>query len=222
MAVTRLQMQTSIYDILSKSASSAGLLTPSKVNEAIQDALDMVQAKMVKINGGWLSDVKYANYTANSALVTLPPGLIVVNFVKWKSDTNSDYYAPITFDENALGSTATTSSAGQGGLPFWRFSGQGTIRLEPIPATTIANGVMFDGIFLRDAFTTNADEFDGDLDNRIFTTYIKWRAASILRSLTTKEDPPWLRIEKEWEMQVNAMIARKMREPTMTRSFPNL
>ena len=42
MAITRLELQTDIYEILSKEPTSFGLLTPAKVNKMIQDSLVLI------------------------------------------------------------------------------------------------------------------------------------------------------------------------------------
>lgn len=218
MTMTRLQLQTEIYEIMSKTASAAGLLTPTKVNTAIQDALDYISAKMLKINGGWLTRLVYANVTGNSPYVTIPSGLSIINFIKYKTGTDSEY-VPINFNENADGASDFTSGTGAtGGLPVWRFSNS-MILLEPMPASTLANAVMIDGVYMPTALALDADNISGDLDNRVFTTYAKWRAASILRSLTTKDPPPWAMIEMEWKQACLEILARRSREPTPIRSF---
>lgn len=221
MAMTRLQLQTDIYNILSKSTSAAGLVTTDKVNTAIQDALDYIQAKMVKIGAEWLTQVRYVNYTANNPLVTLPTDLVVINFIKIATSADTTKYVPIENNENATGVSDTQASGIEGNLPVWRFSGAGTIRLEPMPSSSMTNGIMIDGVFLTTKLSSDSSQISGDLDNRIFTTYAKWRAASICRSLTTKEMPPWSKIEDQWELLVNAQIARRWREPGVSRPFAN-
>lgn len=217
MAVTRGELQADIYEILSKSPTAYGLLTPTKVNKMIQDSLDYIAAKMLKIGGGWLTKIVYANFTAGNPYVDLPAGLAIVNFIKILGPVDGEY-TPINFNENADGVTQTTQASAANFNPFYRFS-SGKLYLEPVPKESKTNGLLFDGVFFPDRLLSDGAEIDGDMDNFCFVHYAKWRAASALFSLTSKNDPPWARFELQWQQQCEAMIARRFREPTPIKRF---
>lgn len=215
MPISRGELQSQIYEILSKSPTAFGLLTPTKVNAMIQDSLDYISTKMMKLGGAWLTRVTFANITANSNYVDLPAGLAIINFVKRKNAAGD--YVPINFDENAIGvsvqNTVTSTT-----LSSYRFS-SGKLYLEPLPKEPLTAGLMFDGVFYPDRLVNDGSEIAGDLDNFAFINYAKWRAASQLHSLTTREPPPWSTSEMEWKQASLEIIARRFREPTTIRSM---
>ncbi len=71
MATTRLQMQTSIYEILQKEATAFGLLTPTKVNNTIQDSLDWIAATMLSNNSMWNQQIVYIDINASTIIQDL-------------------------------------------------------------------------------------------------------------------------------------------------------
>ncbi len=217
MAVTRGELQEDIYEILSKTPTAYGLLTPTKVNSMIQDSLDFISSKMMKIGGGWLTQVVYENITANTNYQPLPAGIAIVNFIKVKQ-TGSDIYVPIQFGEGAQASSDTSSTGTGNFRPTWRFSSS-QLFLEPKPSTTVTDGLMFDAVFFPTRLSSDNSEIDGDLDNMTFVHYAKWRAASQLFAMSSKELPPWKQYELEWQQAALEQIARRFREPTPVRGF---
>jgi hypothetical protein len=71
MATTRLQMQTAIYEILQKEATAYGLLTPTKVNNTIQDSLDWIAATMLSNNSMWNQQIVYLDINADTVIQDL-------------------------------------------------------------------------------------------------------------------------------------------------------
>ena len=172
----------------------------------------------MKIGGGWLTQSVTADITGGSFYVPLPANIVIVNFVKMLSAASSTDYVPIDFNENADGVTSTASVGNQGSMTTWCFK-NGQIYLNNLPASSIANGLLIDGVFAPAAFTADGDTFSGDFDSRVFTNYVKWRAATLLRSLTTKEPAPWAVTEAEWKQAVVEYVARRYREPGFSKSF---
>ena len=219
MAITRLELQTSIYEILSKEPTAYGLLTPTKVNNMIQDCMDFIASKMMKTNAAWLIQIAYANITANTATVNLPTGLTVINFVKKLSGSNSTTYEPLPFFENNSGSTDTTAvSSAAGGAQFYRLVNN-QIYLEPTPAETLTNGLMIEYVKFPTLLAADGTAIDGDFDNRCFTNYMKWRAASQLYALASESQPPWKQYEMEWYDICVALISKRIRMPSTIKSF---
>lgn len=215
MAISRSDLQAQIYDIISKSPTAYGLITPQKVNAAIQDSLDFISTKMMKIMGGWLTSIAYADIEAGNPYVELPPGLAIVNFVKRKNAAGD--YEPLDFYENYNNPTVTTQVATTS-VGFYRFS-SGKLYLEQIPQTDLENGIMFDGVFYPDQLISDGSEISGDLDNRAFINYAKWRSASQLHSLSSDAAPTWAASEIEWKQASLEIIARRFREPTTIQGF---
>lgn len=217
MTIMRSELQGEIYEILSKSPTAYGLLTPTKVNKMIQDSLDYIATKMLKLGGGWLSRIVYADIAADDPYVTLPAGVAIVNFIKKKS-SSGEVYEPIQFNENAGGVSVVSASSLPAQGTVWRFS-SGRLFLEPVPTEDVEDGLLIDAVFHPDRLTSDSSEIDGDLDNYTFIHYAKWRAASQLHSLTSSEAPPWSSSELEWKQACLEIIARRFRQPTIIQGF---
>ena len=220
MAITRAELQAQIYEILGKTPTAYGLLSPNKVNAVIQDSLDYVAASMMKIGGGWLNQVAYGTTVSGSPYVDLPPGLAIINSVKRKVG-NGTYYEPIKFNDGSINSTPVYDAQGEGYIPDYSFS-SGKLYLSPAPTSGLTNAIRFDGIFYPEKLWSDGSSIAGDMDNSAFITYIKWRSASILFGYgnnNVQTPPPWRETEIEWKMMANDIIARRFREPTLSRAF---
>lgn len=224
MPITRAELQGEIYELLNKTPTAFGLLTPNKVNKVIADSLNYVAAHMLKIGGGWLQQFVYLSTVAGSPYIPLPTGLAIVNSIKCLNSDGTDY-SPMTFDDMSINVTPTqtialtdtTSSV----VSRYCFS-SGQLYVWPLPTLSTTNAIMVDGVFYPAKLISDGSHISGDMDNETFLNYIKWRSASILFSLgnnNAQTPPPWRQTEMEWKEMCIAIIARRFREPTFSRSF---
>lgn len=219
MATTRGEMTDEIFEILGRNSTAAGFLTPVKAAAALRDSLDFIASNMMKIAGGWLTKVAYGSIVADSPYVDLPAGLAIINSVKIKQSGSTEYI-PLSFNDGSNATTSTESAGTDLYMPRYSFS-NGKLYLEPTPDASITNGIRFDATYYPDKLTSDGASISGDLDNRTFLNYAKWRTASVLFNLTTREAPPWVATELEWKKACMEIIARRFREPTFNREFPN-
>ena len=210
---TRAQIRSQIYSILQKDETAYGLLTPTKVNDAIQDSFDFLSTKAMKLGGGWLTSVVYCDITAESPYVDLPTGLAMVNFIKIK-DSGADLYTPLQFNENWDGVTRLESESTSAYRPSYRFSSN-RIYLEPTPASDIEDGILIDGVFFPEE-ASDSTPVSGDMNNKCFLQFVKWRAASICYSLANngEQNPTIEKWLMEWKQACLEFIARRKRVPT--------
>lgn len=213
MATTRLTLQTSIYGILQKSATAYGLLDPTKVNAAIQDALDYTATLMNVVTATWLAKQTTLNITGGTPLITLPTDCFIVNFVK-KLQFGTQY-VPLTFDESANTTTDTTAQNTANYTPTFRLR-DGKLCLEPTPADNLAAGILLDYVAFPAALSADASAVDVSMDFPVFTQFVKWRAASILWQTTHDQAlmPPWQETENLWLQQVRRSIAKRIAKPS--------
>lgn len=218
MATTRLALQNEIYEILQKSPTAYGLFTPAKVSAAINDSLNYIQSKMIRIGTGWLTKRAYLNIVAGTQSIALPTGVAVINFIK--KQTNGTDYEPITFEENATGISSTQTPAGQTGVPFYHLV-DGAIFLEPIPGVSLTDGLLIEYVAYPSALTADASLVDTQLDLPAFIQYAKWRSAKMLYSLGNQHGavPAWAQYEAEWLMEVQTIIAKRIRMPGLRLAF---
>jgi len=218
MPTTRLALQAEIYGILQKEATAFGLFTPTKVNAAIQDSLDYIAAKMLRVGTAWLTKRAFANIVANTQAVALPTDLALINFIKKKVSATD--YMPMTFDENATGGSTVTPGGGLAGIPSYHIVNN-ALFLEPIPDTSITDGILFEYVAFPAALTADADNLPSELDKAAFVQYAKWRAAKQLYTMGNQHGAPpaWMQYEQEWLMEVQTVIAKRIRMPSYKLAF---
>lgn len=214
MATTRLDLETKIYSILQKTSSAYGLLTPAKVSDAINDALDFISTMMNTTSSAWLAKQVKINIVANDPTITLPTDCILINFVK-KLHFGTQYI-PINYDESANVTTDIAPQNTANYSPTYRLV-NGEMLLEPTPADALANGILLDYIAAPAALTADNSTVSTLMDYPVFLQFAKWRAASILWSITLAQagTPPWTETETVWAQMVRKTIAKRIVKPTI-------
>lgn len=212
MATTRLILQTKIYNILQKTATAYGLLSPDKVNDAIQDALDFTSTLMNNSSSVWLSKQTRLNIVGNDPTITLPADCVIINFVKKLAFGTQ--YVPLKYDESANVTTDTNTQNTANYTPTYRIV-SGELFLEPTPADSLANGILLDYVACPAALTADGSTVDVSVDYPVFTQFVKWRAASILWNTLHDQamSPPWAETEGIWFKEVKRTISRRIAKP---------
>lgn len=220
MATTRLILQTKIYNILQKTATAYGLLSPDKVNDAIQDALDFTATLMNNSSSVWLSKQVKLNILANDPTITLPTDCVIINYVK-KLQFGTQY-VPLTYDESANVTTDTNAQNTANYTPTFRFV-SGELFLEPTPADALANGILLDYVACPAVLSGDSSAVDISMDYPVFMQFVKWRAASILWNTLHDQaaSPPWAETEGIWFKEVKRTIARRIAKPCYIQGMTN-
>lgn len=213
-ATTRLDLQTRIYNILQKSASAYGLLDPTKVSDAINDALDFTATMMNNVSSAWITKNVKLNIVANTALITLPTDCVMINYVK-KLQFGTQY-VPMVYDESANCTTGIEAMNTANYTPTYRLS-EGKMMLEPTPAEALTAGIMLDYVAAPTALTADNSTVFLAMDYPVFMQFVKWRAASILWSTTHDQamSPPWAESEGAWLQLVKRTIAKRILKPSL-------
>ena len=213
-ATTRLDLQTKIYNILQKSASAYGLLDPTKVSDAINDALDFTATMMNNVSSAWITKQVKLNIVALDPTITLPADCVMINFVK--KLTFGTQYMPIIYDESANVTTGIEPMNTANYTPTYRLSA-GEMLLEPTPADALANGILLDYVSAPTALTADNSTVFLSMDYPVFMQFVKWRAASILWSTTHDQatSAPWADTEMAWMQLVKRTIAKRILKPSL-------
>lgn len=214
MATTRLSLQNSIYSILQKTPTAYGLLTPAKVNEAIQDALDFISTLMNNSSSAWLAKETKLNIVGATPSITLPTDCVLINFVK-KLQFGTQY-CPIEYDESANVTTDTTAQNTANYTPTWKLV-DSKLYLEPTPADNLTNGILLNYLAAPVALAADNSTVNLSIDYPVFIQFAKWRAASILWSMTHDQamQPPWAETEGVWLQMVRKAITKRVVKPAI-------
>jgi hypothetical protein len=213
-ATTRLDIQTRVYNILQKSATAYGLLDPTKVSDAINDALDFTATMMNNVSSAWITKNVKLNIVAGVATITLPVDCVMINYVK-KLNFGTQYI-PLVYDESANVTTGIETMTTANYTPTYRLS-EGKLMLEPGPTEALANGIMLDYVSAPTALTADNSTVFLGMDYPVFMQFVKWRAASILWSTTHDQamSPPWAESEGAWLQLVKRTIAKRILKPSL-------
>lgn len=218
MATTRLILQNEIYEILQKTPTAYGLYTPTKVQAMLNDSLDFIAGKMMKVTNGWLVKQKFLDIVGESNYVSLPTGTAIINFIKIKNSPSDATYSPLSFSENSDSKTLTDSvPVNQGAMNYHLVNGK--IFLDPKPADSVAEGLLIEYLCYPSQLTGDAQKLSSEMDLRPFVNYAKWRSASMLYALGSEGVPPWLSFENQWHQACLELISRRFRQPTPLKAF---
>lgn len=143
MSTTRLQLQTAIYEILQKEATAYGLLTPTKVNNTIQDSLDWIASTMIGANAMWLTKQVYLDILAFNPYISLPTDLAIINFVKKRSANDPRTFVELPFKEtNKETINLDPILTGQSNADSYLFA-NGMMLLQPHPLDDVKSVSAF-------------------------------------------------------------------------------
>jgi hypothetical protein len=220
MAKTLLQLQNDVYEILGKSSSTYGLLTPAKVTAMINDSMRHIMVQMLGMSASWDTKIAFLDITGGSNYVDFPVDCAVINYLKIKASTTSDYVA-ITYNENYDGVTSTQTSSVGNYAPIYHFV-NGKIYLEPIPDLSLTGALMIEYVAFPTVLVSNTDTVTGDFGGLVYLDYVKWRSASMLRSITQSDASPvpWAQYEREAYNNVMTIISRRKRVASTIRGIP--
>ncbi len=93
----RAALRHDILNILNKSPKVPGFYTESKVNMAIQKALDYAATQMMIYDGGFLKKIDYIDVAADQLTIPLPPYMEFIEEVRYLV---GNVYTPLLYDSN--------------------------------------------------------------------------------------------------------------------------
>ena len=221
MALTRLQMQTAIYEILQKEATAYGLLTPTKVNNTIQDSLDWIAATMLTANSMWQQKIVLLNMVANTPAVAIPTDCAIINFVKKMSATDNTTYVELEYKETNKETINTTPiENGQSNTQSYMIINN-ALYLEPTPLNNLVGGIRLSYLAYPADLAGDATTIDGDLSGKPFLQLCKWRSALTLYQMSNEGTPPWSERYDEWYTICLKLIGKRAAMPVVIPGVQN-
>lgn len=214
MALTLSNLRSKVLQKLQKETSYQGYFTDSKLDAAINDAIDYVSTFMFFSGQGWLEEVVDVNTVAGTASYAFPTDVVVVDRILYKV---GDIYLPVTYDEGREDVFVGTG-AGQTSSSFKvQFLGN-TILFDPPPET---GGTAFLKLFVRkypDELSAGADELDAQF-TRGLSNYIAYRAAAMLAADVGLTPAFFEKYEEQWKERMQMLISSRNRTQNYVQEF---
>lgn len=211
---TRQQMREAIYEILQRSEESYGLLSPTKVNDLIQDSFDYLSSLAMNTASYWLVKTVKLDVVAEQELINLPRDVALILEVK-KQDIGSNYFS-LPYYENS-GTVVDGSSSDSKYYSIVNNS----IRLSPKPRSGKTDGIMLFYQAFPGELLSDSQQIDDRMNAKPFLQFVKWRTVVVLYSLLNDgaRTTPFDRWLAEWEFQVQTLISKRIAKPGTIQSF---
>jgi len=212
MAISRGDIKAFVLEQLQKSSTYQGFYTDTKINNAIQEAVDFVATLMMPAGGGFLKSVEYITTVAGTASYSLPTECAVVDVVRYKS---GDTYIPVEYSDDYMTPQVSSTAATQ--FPNkYKIIGA-TIVFNPLPTDVGTNYLQLEVLKYPTRFTADGDTLPGEFD-RACGWYLKYRACTILIT-SNGGTPTWSGQELEWRERLETMIAKRIKKPRYVKEF---
>lgn len=214
MTVSLGALKTRVLGVLSKENNFQGFYTDAQIHEAVNDSLEYIYTKMMYRGEGWLYTIDYLNTVANTRTVALPSGVAVVHAVRY---LDNEIYRPVFYDDQSQ-ENQTGNTDQQTFHPFtYRLVGN-NIYFDPVPSDVGNNYVQIEYTSYPARLVADNDDASAQLTNGLIN-FVKWRAASICRSLVGEAPAEWQRYQNEWQAEMEQIIARRIRETQTIKRF---
>lgn len=203
--ITRGEIAGKILRVLQKTPQYQGFYTDDRINDAIEDCMDLIATEMFLAGEGWQNKMRPLRMESGAFSVRLPPDVVLLNAVRYLTQ---GAYVPLVYSvpNNSVQMQptsglkvpyATTYRLIDNTLVFPQALTEGGDEALQIEYTSFPKRLQDDNDFIELQFA------------KPMSHYIKWRACSLLVSGVGKSNPEWLRQEIEWKILTQAIITKR-------------
>jgi hypothetical protein len=211
---TRGEIKAKVLRLINKSSGYSGFHTDDHVNDALQDALDYIQAQQFMAGEGWCTTIGTLTTVAGTPTVALPSGCVIIDDLRYKI---GDTYVSIPYD-GADGKSQQANTSELVAFPTsWRLL-QRNIYFNPLPSEVGADYIQIEYFGFSTALVNDSSALDSQFD-RAMEAYIKWRTASMLMASSGKARRDWEQYEAEWYMAIKQIISKRVRQTAYVKDF---
>jgi len=206
MAITLGELERDVLELLQKEPGHQGYYTEQKCRAALQDCFDFVSTMMFDAQyGGWLDKLQYLDTTDGQVTVDLPKDMAQLKVVRYKIEGN---YIPLGYDKQEREMQTTEDSVDSGIPSRYRLVGN-QIYFNPPIQDGGTNYLQLEFTAYPERFVSRLDKI-GEAWNAAFRHFIKYRTATVLVSHKRDFNPPWAKLEQQWQFEVRKMISQRV------------
>jgi hypothetical protein len=209
---TYAEIKKSILLLVQKNPTYQGYFTDEKMNEAINEGFDYMSVDMFAAGEGWLREIRYLDWVADSRVLPIPEDVAIINAVRWK---NGDVYYPLKWDS---ADTTLQSVKGEGsGEPSSFRIVQNKIYLNPQPSSFGTAQIELEFSRYPKRLVSDQQTTMPDFDNAMIH-WLKYYVADTLIAGSGKE-VPYQRNEAMWYEQMRKIIELRNRTKQVVADF---
>ncbi len=214
MATTLTQMSDLILDQLNKSSSYPGFYTPTKVTNAINEALAFIAVNMFVAGDGWLTGYSYLTTVTGDTTAAIPVTVALIREIRYKV---GDIYLPMTYDDQSGDASYVGSGVQQSRGYRYRLMGN-SIVFDPPLGEGGTNSLQIEGVSYPTALSSGSDPINQQFDTACMM-YCKYKACSIMAGGLEKEARTWSQEEDQWYDLMMTIVTRRNLKSTTLREF---
>jgi len=213
--ISRGQIKEKSRTILNRSAAVKGYYTDERMDQAIEEAMDLIAVEMFLAGEGW--QTKYRTYTIDDGQLFLPidPDITLINEVAvLVGDT---VYVPMLYNE-LRGLTQAAPGAVSTIAPYTYQIVDNKIYFS----TSIAGG---GADFIRIKFTAYPDEIKNDSQplpahfDKAMQWLIIYRSATSAAQMAGKANTEWANTERLWYAKCIDVMNKRINQSRFIRDF---
>lgn len=211
---TRGTIKARVLRLINKSSSYSGFHTDDHVNDAIQDAMDLVIAKTFAGGQGWHKTETLLDTVAGSNTVALPTGIGMIDDVRYLSN---DTYVSIPYHDGD-GTPHLSASGTLTQFPSYFEVREGNLYFNPPPSEVGTGYVQVIHYSYPAEFSTDASTIPAQY-SRTIDQFVKWKAATQLMRTAGKDMPEWVEEERRWEYLLDLELAKRIKQKQFVLDF---
>jgi hypothetical protein len=209
---TLADIKESVLELVQKNPSYQGFFTDKKMGNMINEALDYISVNMFEAGEGWLREIRYLDWTANSRVLQIPSDVAIINNVRWKTGNT---YNVLKYD---IADTSAQQEKGTGtGIPTVYRIIQGKFYVNPEPADGGTAQVELEFSRYPTLLVSSQQTVQSDFD-RAMLHWLKYYVANTLISSAGKE-APFAKNEAQWYSQMEKVIILRNRVKKVVEDF---
>jgi hypothetical protein len=209
---TLAEIKANILEKVNKSPNYQGYFTDAKIKAMVNEALDYVAVDMFEAGEGWLREIRYLDWQANTRVLEIPSDVAIINNIRWKV---GDTYYPLKFD---IAETSVQAVKGTGNtVPTAYRIVQNKIYLNPEPSDSGTAQIEIEFSRYPDRLLSLQQKVMADFDNAM----LHWISYYCVNTLISGAggQPPYRQNEAQWYSQMTKVINLRNRVKKTVQDF---
>jgi len=214
MAITVGEIESDVLHMLQKSPGYQGIYTEEKIKMAIQDSIDYIAVEQMLGDDSWNSKIVYLPVEEGKHSTPIPGYVGMIHEVRYKVVSE---YLPLLYDTHAMAAQYTRDS-GYTQYPSRYRIVDNEFYFNPIPSITADDAIQLEYHGYPERILESGQQLERNFDFAM-RHYIKYRAASILASMTGREVKEWTKYEEQWQYRLNQLLNRRVKTTVYVKDF---
>jgi hypothetical protein len=212
--ITRGELKGQILRFLNKTSEHRGFYDDTKINDAIQEAIDFLAVEMFQANEGWLLKIANFNTTAGQVTFDIPFSAAMLKEVRY---LYGNYYGVMAYDDASNRSQVSIGSGERQFVSTYRVA-DNRLYFNPPLGEGGPNYLQIEYMTYPKILGDDMDYLESQFDP-CMVNYLKYRACTILSASLEKPIVPWAGLENSWYQKMVTVVNRRNMQSIPIRNF---